>query len=98
MADETLPTKPAGKARRWIFGIFFLLLIVPVLGFAAWTWAALNISYSTGERVGYVQKISKKGWACKTWEGELAMVNIPGTTPQIFAFSASQKVGSMPGN
>lgn len=49
--------------------------------------AALHVSYSTGERAGYVQKISKKGWVCKTWEGELAMVNLPGTAPQIFAFS-----------
>jgi hypothetical protein len=37
--------------------------------------------------VGYVQKISKKGWTCKTWEGELAMVSMPGTLPQIFSFT-----------
>lgn len=45
------------------------------------------MSYSNGERVGYVQKISRKGWTCKTWEGELTMVSIPGTSPQIFPFS-----------
>ncbi len=83
MAEAITSTKP----RRWIFGVLLLLLVVPILAVAAWTWASLNISYSSGERVGYVQKISKKGWACKTWEGELAMVNIPGTAAQIFAFS-----------
>jgi hypothetical protein len=34
--------------------------------------------------VGYVWK---KGWVCKTWEGELAMVSMPGSAPEIFAFS-----------
>ena len=72
---------------RWIVVTLLALIFLPILGFVAWTWGALQISYSSGERVGYVQKISRKGWACKTWEGELAMVNIPGTTPQIFAFS-----------
>jgi len=52
-----------------------------------WAWVTLNFSYSKGERAGYVQKISKKGWVCKTWEGELAMANLPGTMPEIFSFS-----------
>jgi hypothetical protein len=47
----------------------------------------LNYSYAKGERAGYVQKISQKGWLCKTWEGEIAMANLPGTMPQIFQFS-----------
>jgi hypothetical protein len=55
--------------------------------FAAYVWATLAISYSSGERAGYVQKLSKKGWVCKTWEGELAMVSMPGTAPEIFHFS-----------
>jgi hypothetical protein len=55
--------------------------------FAAWVWITLHFSYSTGQRAGYVQKISKKGWLCKTWEGELAMSAVPGTAPQIFTFS-----------
>lgn len=60
-------------------------LIVLVLG--AWTLITLNYTYSTGERAGYVQKISQKGWVCKTWEGEIAMANLPGAMPQIFEFS-----------
>lgn len=72
---------------RWVLWVILLLVVVPALGFSAWVWSTLHITYSTGERTGYVQKISKKGWVCKTWEGELAMVNMPGTTPQIFTFS-----------
>ena len=64
-----------------------ILVVVVVGGFAAYTWGSLNISYSKGERSGYVQKLSKKGWVCATWEGELAMVSMPGTAPEIFHFS-----------
>lgn len=76
-----------GSKWRWMVIAFFILIVVPVGGFAAWTWVSLHVSYANGERVGYVQKISKKGWVCKTWEGELAMVNLPGTAPQIFSFT-----------
>lgn len=73
--------------RRWILILFFVLIVLPLAGFALWTWAALNYPYSSGERAGYVQKISNKGWVCKTWEGELAMVSMPGATPEKFAFT-----------
>ena len=66
---------------------FLFVLIVPVGIFAAWASATLSLTYSAGQRAGYVQKISKKGWVCKTWEGELAQANLPGTMPQIFRFS-----------
>jgi hypothetical protein len=58
-----------------------------VLLFGLYTWATLSWSYSTGERAGYVQKFSRKGWLYKTWEGELAMVSVPGTQPEKFYFS-----------
>jgi len=64
-----------------------LIVIVPVLLFSAWTWITLSYSYSKGERAGYIQKVSEKGWLCKTWEGELAMANLPGAMPEIFSFS-----------
>src|SRR5213080_618438 len=61
--------------------------IVLALLFALYTWSALTWTYSSGERAGYVQKFSKKGWICKTWEGELAMVALPGAMPEMFYFT-----------
>ncbi len=85
MSNNTPET--SHRTRR--LGLLALLLIplVPALVFGTWSWVTLNYSYSKGERAGYVQKISKKGWVCKTWEGELAMANLPGTMPEIFRFS-----------
>lgn len=85
MTSET--TAPRHRTRRWGLIVLLLVLFVPVLVFSAWAWITLNYSYSKGDRAGYVQKISEKGWLCKTWEGELAMANLPGTMPQIFEFS-----------
>ena len=65
--------------------IVIALMAVLVLG--GWTWATLTYDYSDGERAGYVQKFSRKGWICKTWEGEQALVNLPGAMPEIFYFS-----------
>ena len=47
----------------------------------------LTWSFSSGERAGYVQKLSKKGWLCKTWEGEMALVSMPGTVAEKFPFT-----------
>jgi hypothetical protein len=77
---------PPRRSRLWLF-LLLLVIVLPVCLFAAWVWITLHFSYSTGQRAGYVQKISKKGWLCKTWEGELAMSAVPGTAPQIFTFS-----------
>ena len=62
------------------------LIVLAVLA-AAWIWAALSWSYSEGERAGWVQKLSKKGWLCKTWEGELSLVSLPGSTAEKFFFT-----------
>jgi hypothetical protein len=80
------PAVPPRRSRLWLF-LLLLVIVLPVCLFAAWVWITLHFSYSTGQRAGYVQKISKKGWLCKTWEGELAMSTVPGTAPQIFTFS-----------
>ena len=72
---------------RWIALSVLLVVVLPVLAIAAWVWITLHYTYSNGERTGYVQKISKKGWVCKTWEGELAMTPVPGSAPQIFQFT-----------
>ncbi|MBP7445235.1 MAG: hypothetical protein KA855_10140 [Zoogloea sp.] len=63
----------------------FIVVLLALL--AGYTWLVLNWSYSTGERAGYVQKFSQKGWLCKTWEGEMAIVAIPGSLPEIFKFT-----------
>ncbi len=73
--------------RHWLLWVVLIFIVLPAGGFALYTWATLHITYSSGERTGYVQKISRKGWLCKTWEGELAQVTQPGVPPQIFHFS-----------
>jgi hypothetical protein len=66
----------------------FLSLIVLAALTAAYFAAVLNWSYSTGDRAGWIQKLSDKGWICKTWEGELALVSLPGSaTVEKFAFT-----------
>ena len=63
------------------------LLLVPLALFALYTWAALTWVYSSGERAGYVQKLSQKGYVCKTYEGELVLVSMPGTQAEKFYFT-----------
>ena len=70
----------------WIMRLLAALLVAVVL-VAAYAWLALNWSYSSGERAGWVQKFSTKGWVCKTWEGELALVSLPGSTVEKFYFT-----------
>jgi hypothetical protein len=79
-----------GKSRVGLWTAVFLL--VAALLFAAYTWISLTWSYSKGERAGYIQKFSRKGWVCKTWEGELAMVAVPGSMPEKFYFSVRDDV------
>ena len=71
------------KAKLIIAGVVAL----PILIFVFFTWSSLAWVYSEGDRAGYVQKFSKMGWICKTWEGELAMVAVPGSTPEKFYFT-----------
>jgi hypothetical protein len=72
--------------RRWLF----FLLATPIVIVLLYTAFVLSWSYSTGERAGYVQNFSKRGWLFKTWEGELAIVTIPGTLVDKFYFSVRQ--------
>ena len=88
-ATSTVPAaRPRGRWRRKVVILLLTIIVIPVVIVALWAWVTLGYVYSTGERVGYVQKLSKKGWICKTWEGELNMVSPPGSvTPQIFNFT-----------
>jgi hypothetical protein len=68
--------------------IWFIVVILVIAGAGAgYVWVALHWSFSSGERAGYVQKFSHKGWVCKTWEGELSMMAVPGSIPEKFIFS-----------
>ena len=70
--------------------IFLMTLVILCLLAAGWVWLTLSWSYSEGDRAGYVQKLSKKGWLCKTWEGEIAMVTMPGAIPEKFEFTVRE--------
>ncbi len=84
------PTAAAPRRARFLRRLKQLLLLLLVLAVALpalYVWAALGYSYSSGDRAGYVQKFSRKGWICKTWEGELAMASQPGVPPELFRFT-----------
>lgn len=71
--------------------IALLLVVVVAVLCTGYMMFVLNWSYSKGERIGYVQKFSEKGWLCKTWEGELQMLPVPGAIPEKFIFSVRDK-------
>jgi hypothetical protein len=80
------PPQTFGRRHRGKL-ILIAVLVVGFGGAALWTMATLSFSYSQGDRVGFVQKLSRKGWVCRTWEGELAMSPVPGAQPEIFEFT-----------
>src|SRR5215831_20270648 len=71
----------ASGAMLWLIPVGLIVLA------AAWVWLKMSWSYASGERAGWVQKFSRKGWVCKTWEGEMAMVSMPGSTTEKFFFT-----------
>ncbi len=100
MSEDDLETPPRAyntpdigsaqvkKPRRWRWKLVAAaVVLIPAALLALWTAITMAYSYSSGERVGYVQKFSQKGWLCKTWEGELAMSNVPGQVPEKFYFT-----------
>ncbi len=91
MTDPTpTPDVPVIPRRNWrkILGLTGIgIVVTPILFVTLWTWLALHWSYSEGERVGTLQKFSRKGWICKTWEGELQISTIPGSAPILWEFS-----------
>ena len=90
--DDYSEGKKKSHLKFWIAGI----LLVPVAVFILYTWITLTWSFSRGERAGYIQKLSKSGWICKTWEGEMAMVTMPGAIPDKFLFSVrDEKVAEL---
>lgn len=82
------PRKPFW--RRWKL-LLALVLLTPVLLVVLYTVVSLSWSYSEGQRAGYLQKFSKKGWLCKTWEGELALSTVPGVAPTMWEFTVRKE-------
>jgi hypothetical protein len=79
-----------------------VLMVGAIALFSLYIYIALNWSYSSGERAGFLQKVSHKGWICKTWEGELSLVAMPGAAPEKFLFTVrdeaiAQKVSAAAG-
>ena len=85
-AAQPAPAKRRHWWRHWR-AILIAIVVTPVLLFAAYTFIAVNWSYSDGERAGTLQKFSRKGWLCKTWEGELMQPTAPGVAPTIWDFT-----------
>jgi hypothetical protein len=83
----------SGRAGRW----FMILLLIVVIGCGAWSWLTLAWAYAEGERAGVLQKFVRRGWVCKTNEGEIALYYGggpymgPGTSPQLWDFSVRDK-------
>ena len=87
---EGEPMEGAGvrpRNRHLMLKIGVPLVLAPIVVVALWVLGTMGFVYSSGERTGYVQKMSHKGWLCKTWEGELAMSPVPGSPPTIFDFT-----------
>ncbi len=81
-------TRAKTEGKKWGKRVLIAVVLLGIIGPVLYTEGALHFSYSSGERTGFVQKLSKKGWICKTNEGELAMVNMAGQQATIFLFTA----------
>lgn len=89
------------KKRKWKRYVIVALLS-PLIALVLYTVVVYNWAYSEGDRSGILRKFSRKGWLCKTWEGELAMTTVPGVMPEAWLFtvrddSVARKVNSMLG-
>jgi hypothetical protein len=88
--QPTVGAKPARRFRTRTKLIIAVALLSPAIIFGVYTFATLTWNYSEGERAGVLQKFSRKGWLCKSYEGELAMTTVPGVAPTIWAFSVRE--------
>jgi len=67
--------------------VFLGFIVAIVLGFVAFTWLTLHWSYSDGQRAGLLQKFSRRGWICKTYEGEMVLATVATVNAEKFIFS-----------
>jgi hypothetical protein len=95
--EDIPPSAPPPRRRRWWHRwklILVIVLLTPVVLAALFTLVTLTWSYSNGQRAGYLQKFSRKGWLCKTWEGEIAMTTVPGVAPTIWEFTVRDEAAA----
>ena len=78
-----MPTSLPKRGLAILIGV----IVAAIALFVLYTWMSLSFAYSDGERAGYLQKFTRKGWVCKTWEGEMLLSSMPGAIPERFAFS-----------
>ncbi len=81
--QQASPRNIMRTIRNWL--LIGLALVILLSGL--YIWSVLSFSYSDGERNGYILKFSRKGWICKTWEGEMQLVAVPGAVPERFIFT-----------
>src|SRR5689334_4516606 len=92
-AIASTSSRTSGRTKFLLGGV--LLVAVGIAAIVLYTLVTLNVSYSDGDRAGVLQKFSRKGWICKTYEGELAMSYTPGMAPVLWYFSVrDEKVAS----
>jgi len=87
VAQVPAPKQHGFARRHWGKLTIAAIVGIPTVLQLVRSYAALAFTYSSGDRIGYVQKLSRKGWVCKTWEGELQISNIPGSAPVLFYFT-----------
>ena len=91
--NSTGNRRTSGRFGRW----FKILLLVIIVGAGLWTWLTLAWAYAEGERAGVLQKFVRRGWVCKTQEGEIALFYGggqymgAGISPQLWDFSVRDK-------
>jgi len=78
---------PRRRPRRLLLKTVLVLVVLVAVTMSLWTWFAMSYKYSTGERTGYVRNLTKNGWLCKTWEGEMTVAPVPGVPAQSFKFT-----------
>jgi hypothetical protein len=83
-----MPSNFINTLIRFALRTFIGLVLTALLAAGAYLLFAYHFTYSKGESVGYVQKLSYKGWVCKSWEGEQvrALASMP-AVPEKFPFT-----------
>jgi hypothetical protein len=90
---KTVEPRRASRFKRWLI----ILLLLVAIGSGLWTWLTLTWAYADGNRAGVLQKFVRRGWLCKTQEGEIALYYAggqymgPASTRQFWDFSVRDK-------